>query len=140
MFATRASRRLASTELALAPLVFTTEVCGAFTPKIVLCICVDFTFVHVASFVVVLCSRFTLYADLSVKIRQQSEGHGRVVSGVTLEEKLYTRQLHLHPSPPAVSPLRSTDSQSCLVMSAVNGHTQHTHTHIHNYPRYSSQT
>lgn len=137
MFATRASRRLVSTELTLAPLVFATEVCGAFTPKTVLCICVDFRFVHVASFVVVLCSRFTLYADVSMKITRRSEGDGRVVSGVTLEEKLYTRQLHLHPSPPAVSPLRSTD-KSCLVMPAVNGHTQHTH--IHNYPRYSSQT
>lgn len=74
MFVMRASRKLASAELALAPLVFATEVCGAFTPKTVLCICVDFRFVHVASFVVVLCSRFTLYADVSMKITQQSEG------------------------------------------------------------------
>lgn len=70
----RASRRLASSELALAPLVFTTVVCGAFTPKIVLCICVDFRIVHVAYFVVVLCSRFMLCADLSMTITQQSEG------------------------------------------------------------------
>lgn len=63
MFAPRASRRLASSELALALLVFITVVCGAFTPKIVLCICVDSRIVHVASFLVVPCSRFTLYED-----------------------------------------------------------------------------
>lgn len=122
MFVMRASRKLAFSELALALLVFTTVVCGAFTPKIALCICVDFRIVHVASFVFVLWIQFTLHADLRMKITQQW-GDDRVVSGVPLEEKLYTHQLHLHPTPPAVSP-----HTVLPVMPAVNGHTQ-TQTH-----------
>lgn len=47
--------------------------------------------------------------------------------GYAFGRKLYTRQLQLHPTPPAVS-LLSLHIQFGPVMPAVNGHT-HTSTH-----------
>lgn len=82
------------------------------------CVCVlIFSIMHVASFVVVFWSRSAPYADLSTNASQEW-GDGRVVLGMPLEEKLYTRQLHSYSAPPAVSSLHI---QSCPVMLAVNG-------------------
>lgn len=122
----RVSFSLASASYAVHPVHW---ICNAFTPKTVVCICVDFEIVHVAFFfalIIVLSTSRSFCVQLQRQMKHSRasmrRGGGAGWSRVCLwKETLY---------PPATLAPHSTSClpaslhiQSCPVMPAVNGHT-----------------